>query len=186
MGHPADDGPAPSTTVTYPPVLSVLARDHRSEWQEKADDQVSRVDNSLAEHATFGPNPTAEKFASVYDAARAEYAATLKGIRADLLTAADNLARAAEEMRSRDEDAGEAFVTLLARWATPEGFESHQRQEQARESDEVVAGAATMADITAPAEPGATPAGTSPTMATGPAQPEGDVPSPTMTTGEGS
>ena len=185
MGHPVDDGPAPSTTVTYPPVLSVLARDHRSQWQEKAGDQVSRVRSSLAEHATFGPNPTAARFASVYDAARAEYAATLEGIRADLLTAADNLARAAEEMRSRDENAGEAFVGLLARWATPEGFESHRRQEEAERSDEVVAGAATMADLTDPTTP------TDPTDPTDPADPTdstgpGDVPSPTMTTGEGS
>ena len=89
-------------------------------------------------------------------------------------------------MRSRDENAGEAFVTLLARWATPEGFESHQRQEEARESDEVVAGAATMADLTAPSEPDATPTGTSPTMGTEPAAPEGAEASPTMTTGEGS
>ena len=79
MGHPSDDGPAPSSTVTYPPVLSVLARDHRSVWQEKAGDQVSRVRHSLAEPATFGPNPTAARFASVYDAARAEYARHPRG-----------------------------------------------------------------------------------------------------------
>ena len=194
MGHPVDDGPAPSTTVTYPPVLSVLARDHRSQWQEKAGDQVSRVRGSLAEHATFGPNPTAARFASVYEAARAEYADTVNGIRADLLSAADNLARPADEMRRRDENAGEAFVGLLARWATPEGFESHRRQEEAEQSDEVVAGAATMADLDAPIPPSdatdpTDPTGpTDPTDDTGPTDPTspGDVPSPTMTTGEGS
>jgi len=189
MGRPSDDQPtpvpSPSTTVSYPPVLAVLARDHETQWSEKAGDQVSRAVNSLADGATFGPNPTAQRFAAVYEAALTEYTATLRGIRADLVTAAQNLALAADEMRSRDEHAGQAFVTLLARWTTPDGFESHQRQEEARDSDEVVAGAATMAEITGPeAGVDAPQPGTTPTMATEPVADDG--PSPTMTTGAGS
>jgi hypothetical protein len=151
MAHPADDGPspAPSSTVTYPPVLAVLARDHEAEWSEKAGDQVARAVGSPADAHTFGPNPSARRFAAVYDAARTEYTATLRGIRADLETAARNLALAAAEMRDRDEHAGEAFVSLLARWTTAEGFESHRRQEESRGSDTVAAGAATMAHLTA-------------------------------------
>lgn len=188
MGHPSQDGPTPgpSGTVSYPAVLAVLAKDHETEWSEKAGDQVSRAVNSLAEPATFGPNPTAKQFAAVYEAARTEYTATLRGIRSDLETAARNLALAAEEMRSRDENAGAAFVTLLARWTTPEGFESHQRQGESRDSDEVVAGAATMADLQAHEEPAATDPGTSPAMTTEPGAGGGAQPSPTMATGPGS
>lgn len=187
MGRPLDDGPPSSTTVTYPPVLAVLAKDHETQWSEKAADQVSRAVNSPADQATFGPNPTAAKFAAVYEAALTEYTATLRGIRADLVTAAQNLALAADEMRSRDEHAGQAFVTLLARWATPDGFESQQRQEEARATDEVVAGAATLADLTGPeGQGGADPEpGTSPSMATEPAGTRDVRPSPTMTTGSG-
>ena len=199
MGFPEGDGPTPgpSSTVTYPPVLSVLARDHETQWGETAGDQVTRAVNSLANQSTFGPNPTAQKFAAVYEAAKTEYTATLRGIRTDLQTAAQNLALAAQEMRDRDENAGAAFVTLLSRWTDPQGFDSTQQQEQSRTSDEVVAGAATMADIQAPApeqgtDPDATNGdgtpGTSPDMAIGPTPgPDGDgQPSPTMTTGSGS
>lgn len=182
MGFPEGDGPhpGPSTTVTYPPVLSVLARDHETEWSEKAGDQVSRAVNSMADSATFGPNPTAAKFAAVYEAAQTEYTATLRGMRSDLVTAAQNLALAAEEMRSRDENAGQAFVTLLARWTTPDGFESQQRQVESRASEEVVAGAATMADLQAPDEQ----PGVEPEQGVEPAPTQDAPPSPTMTTTE--
>ena len=51
-----------------------------------------------------------------------EYTETLRGIQDDLVTAAQNLALAAAEMRSRDENAGDAFVALLARWTDPAGL----------------------------------------------------------------
>ena len=84
------------------------------------------------------------------------------------MTAAQNLATAAEEMRGRDENAGAAFVTLLARWTDPSGFESQQRQEEARESEESQEGATTLAGLEAE---DAAPTGRrpSPDMATDPA-----------------
>ncbi len=166
MGLPDEDRP-----IRYPSVLSVLGREHREQWTEKAGDGVTRVGNSLAERSTFGGTPAAQTFASVYEAARTEYEAVLKGAREDLQTAAENLALAAQEMRSRDENAGAAFVTLLSRWTDPSGFESTARQEQARESEQGQQGATTMAGLTEqeqPAQaagPGAEP---SPTMATSP------------------
>ena len=58
------------------------------------------------------------------------------------MTAAQNLALAAAEMRTRDENAGDAFVALLARWTDPAGFESVRRQEEVKGTDEVVQGSA--------------------------------------------
>ena len=188
-----DDG-----TISYPSVLSILGRDHEQTWREKAHDQVARVNNTMAERSTFGGSAAAQTFASVYGAALAEYTATLRGAQADLVTAAENLARAAEEMRNHDEDAGAAFVTLLGRWADPEGFQSSRNQEQARDSVESQEGATAMAALApegAPtgtgdggpgsgpgADPSATPTGSgepSTAMGTGPSGPEGsDQPAP--------
>ncbi len=191
MGDPDDPRP-----IQYPSVLSILGKDHEQQWREKAHEQVTRADNSLAEKTTFGGTQGAQKFAAVYAAALTEYTATLRGAQADLVTAAQNLATAAEEMRGRDENAGAAFVTLLARWTDPSGFESQQRQEEARESEESQEGATTLADLEAeeaapagagpstdmgtdpaPTDPGTSPGngggGPSPTMATGPTGPTG-------------
>ncbi|WP_377643584.1 hypothetical protein [Oryzobacter terrae] len=188
MGAPDDPRP-----IQYPSVLSILGKDHEQQWREKAHEQVSRANNSLAEKATFGGTPGAQKFAAVYAAALTEYTATLRGAQADLVTAAQNLATAAEEMRSRDENAGAAFVTLLARWTDPSGFESQQRQEEARESEESQEGATTLAGLEA--DDASAPAGTgpSPDMGTDPAPDSGGPvpdsggpasgPSPTMATG---
>ncbi len=162
MGDPEDPRP-----IQYPSVLSILGKDHEQQWREKAHDQVARADNSLADTATFGGTPGAQKFAAVYAAALTEYTATLRGAQADLVTAAQNLATAAEEMRGRDENAGAAFVTLLARWTDPSGFESQQRQEEARESQESQQGATTLAGLEAE-DAAPTGTGPSPTMATGP------------------
>ena len=163
MGDPDDPRP-----IQYPSVLSILGKDHEQQWREKAHEQVSRANNSLADKATFGGTPGAQKFAAVYAAALTEYTATLRGAQADLVTAAQNLATAAEEMRSRDENAGAAFVTLLARWTDPSGFESQQRQEEARESEESQEGATTLAGLEAED-----------------AAPTGDAPSPDMATDPG-
>lgn len=179
MGFPDEDRP-----ISYPPVLAVLGRDHEQTWREKAHEQVTRADNSLADKATFGGLPAAQTFATVYAAAVAEYTATLRGAQADLVTAAENLARAAEEMRNRDEDAGAAFVTLLGRWTDPEGFQSNQNREEAREGEQAQQGATTMAGLTADDGQGGGPQGgedgTSPVVAT---EPTG--PAPTMTTDQG-
>lgn len=186
-----DDG-----QISYPSVLSILGRDHEQSWREKAHEQVARADNTLAERSTFGGSAAAQTFASVYGAALAEYTATLRGARADLVTAAENLARAAEEMRNHDENAGAAFVTLLGRWAAPEGFQSTRNQEQARETEASQQGATTMAGLTtegAPtgtggesggesgAEPRATSTGAtepSTAMGTGPSGSDGPAPGP--------
>ncbi|WP_392545084.1 hypothetical protein [Oryzobacter telluris] len=183
MGLPDEDRP-----IRYPSVLSVLGREHREQWTEKAGDGVTRVDNSLAERSTFGGTPAAQKFASVYEAARTEYEAVLKGAREDLRIAAENLALAAQEMRSRDENAGAAFVTLLSRWTDPNGFESTQRQEEARGTEQGQQGATTMADLTEDDQP---PAGDRPDPSggpvtgpgAGPGSSPGAEPAPTMATG---
>jgi hypothetical protein len=169
VGLPWEDQP-----VRYPPVLATLAKDHETNWREAAHAEVVRARDGLADRATFGGAPAARAFASVYAAAVAEYTETLRGIQDDLVTAAQNLALAAAEMRSRDENAGDAFVALLARWTDPAGFESVRLQEQARGTDEVVAGSATVTALdtqlrhdgtpltttdpaAAPTEPAATP-----------------------------
>ena len=174
--------------ISYPPLLSVLGKDREQQWREKAHEQVTRATNSLADRDTFGGTPAARKFASVYTAALTEYTAALKGAQDDLVTAAENLARAAEEIRSRDEDAGAAFVSLLARWTDPEGFESNRRQEEARGSDAAQEGATTMAGLTEDDTRGQGPGqhgdGTGPGGADG-GQPSGGAadPSATMATG---
>jgi hypothetical protein len=139
VGLPWEDQP-----VRYPPVLATLAKDHETNWREAAHAEVVRARDGLADRATFGGTPAARAFASVYAAAVAEYTETLRGIQDDLVTAAQNLALAAAEMRSRDENAGDAFVALLARWTDPAGFESVRRQEEVKGTDEVVQGSATV------------------------------------------
>ena len=52
MGDPEDPRP-----IQYPSVLSILGKDHEQQWREKAHEQVSRADNSLADKATFGGTP---------------------------------------------------------------------------------------------------------------------------------
>ena len=139
MGLPWEDQP-----VRYPPVLATLAKDHETNWREAAHAEVVRARDGLADRSTFGGTPAAVAFGSVYAAAVAEYTETLRGIQDDLVTAAQNLALAAAEMRTRDENAGDAFVALLARWTDPAGFESVRRQEEAKATDEVAQGSATV------------------------------------------
>ena len=138
-------GPHPQDQpLRYPPVLTTLARDHEASWRETAHAEVVRARDGLARPSTFGGTPAARTFATVYAAAATEYTETLRGIRDDVVTAAQNLALAAAEMRSRDENAGDAFVALLARWTDPAGFESVRLQEQAKHTDEVAEGSATV------------------------------------------
>jgi len=139
VGLPPEDQP-----LRYPPILTTLARDHETNWREAAHAEVVRARDGLANRSTFGGTPAALAFGTVYAAAATEYTETLRGIRDDLVTAAQNLALAAAEMRSRDENAGDAFVALLARWTDPAGFESVRLQEQAKGTDEVVQGSATI------------------------------------------
>ena len=139
MGLPWEDQP-----VRYPSVLATLAKDHETNWREAAHAEVVRARDALADRSTFGGPPAARAFGTVYAAAATEYTETLRGIQDDLVTAAQNLALAAAEMRSRDENAGDAFVALLARWTDPAGFESVRLQEQAKGTDEVVQGSATV------------------------------------------
>lgn len=142
MGRPSDDRP-----VVYPPILTTLAKDHESNWREAAHAEVVRARDALADRSTFAGPPAARAFGTVYAAAAAEYTETLRGIQEDLVTAARNLAVAAEEMRRRDENAGDAFVSLLARWTDPAGFESVRRQEEARQTEEVAQGSAAVTQL---------------------------------------
>ncbi len=142
MALPPEDQP-----VRYPPILATLAKDHESTWRDAAHAEVLRARDGLADHATFGGAPAARAFATVYTAAVTEYTETLRGIQDDLVTAARNLALAAAEMRTRDENAGDAFVTLLARWTDPAGFESVRRQEEAKDTDAVVQGSEAVTDL---------------------------------------
>ena len=135
MGHPWDDRP-----VTYPPVLTTLGRDHESSWREAAHAEVVRARDALADHSTFAGPPAARDFGAVYAQAAEEYTETLCGIQDDLVTAAQNLALAAAEMRARDENAGDAFVALLARWTDPSGFESNRRHDEASQGHQMVGG----------------------------------------------
>ena len=142
MALPPEDRP-----VAYPPILTTLAKDHESNWREAAHAEVVRARDALADRSTFGGTPAARAFGAVYAAAATEYTETLRGIQEDLVTAAQNLALAAAEMRTRDENAGDAFVALLARWTDPAGFESVRRQEEAKATDEVVEGSATVTEL---------------------------------------
>ena len=87
-------------------------------------------------------------------------------------------------MRSRDENAGDAFVALLARWTDPAGFESVRLQEQAKGTDEVVEGSATVTALDIQLRHDGTPLTTpeAPTTTTGPATTTGP---PTTATEEG-
>ncbi len=142
MALPPEDRP-----VAYPPILTTLAKDHESNWREAAHAEVVRARDALADRSTFGGTPAARAFGAVYVAAATEYTETLRGIQDDLVTAAQNLALAAAEMRTRDENAGDAFVALLARWTDPAGFESVRRQEEAKTTDEVVQGSAAVTEL---------------------------------------
>jgi hypothetical protein len=139
VGLPPEDRP-----VRYPPVLTTLAKNHEENWREAAHAEVVRARDGVADRSTFGGTPAARAFGSVYAAAATEYTETLRGIQHDLVTAAQNLALAAAEMRGRDENAGDAFVALLARWTDPSGFESVRLQEQSKGTDEVVQGSRTV------------------------------------------
>jgi len=152
VGLPPEDQP-----LRYPPILTTLARDHETNWREAAHAEVVRARDGLANRSTFGGAPAALAFGTVYAAAATEYTETLRGIQDDLVTAAQNLALAAAEMRSRDENAGDAFVALLARWTDPAGFESVRLQEQARASDAVVDGSTTLTDLDRQVRHGGTP-----------------------------
>lgn len=145
MALPRDDQP-----VTYPSVLTTLAKDHEGNWRQAAHAEVVRATGTPVERSSFGGAPAAQAFGAVYAAAATEYTATLRGIQDDLVTVAQNLALAAEEMRSRDENAGDAFVALLARWTNPSGFESNRQQEQAKDTEEVVEGSATLGQLDQP------------------------------------
>ena len=171
MGLPPEDQP-----LRYPPILTTLAKDHETNWRDAAHAEVVRARDALADRSTFGGTPAARAFGTVYAAAATEYTETLKGIQDDLVTAAQNLALAAAEMRSRDENAGDAFVALLARWTDPAGFESVRLQEQAKGTDEVVEGTATVTALEAQLRHDGTPlttpegpATTEPATTTGPA-----------------
>lgn len=179
MALPPEDQP-----LRYPPILTTLAKDHESNWREAAHAEVVRARDALADRSTFGGTPAAKAFGTVYAAAATEYTETLKGIQDDLVTAAQNLALAAAEMRSRDENAGDAFVALLARWTDPAGFESVRLQEQAKGTDEVVEGSATVTALDIQLRHDGTPLTTpeAPTTTTGPATTTGP---PTTATEEG-
>jgi hypothetical protein len=142
VGLPYEDRP-----VAYPPVLTTLAKDHETNWREAAHAEVVRARDALADRSTFSGPPAARAFGSVYAAAATEYTETLRGIQDDLVTAAQNLALAAAEMRGRDENAGDAFVRLLARWTDPAGFESVRRREESKGSETVVEGSSTLNDL---------------------------------------
>ena len=158
MAIPEDD------RIVYPPVLTTLGKDHEQNWREATHTELKRVRDSLASRSTFGDIPAAQSFAAVYAAAQVTYEATLRGIQDDLVAAGEALARAGEQMRARDENAGDSFRGLMSRWSSEDGFSSTQRRDEAMTDQQVREGAAEKVRLES--ETGTPEPGTDPTVAT--------------------
>ncbi len=135
-----DEGPG-GGPIQYPTILQTLGTDYQANWTGTTQDALKTVKFTYASASTFGDIPVARDFASVYLAAQHIYEATLRGIKDDVTAAAEALARAASEIRDRDEASADAFQTLQARWGDGGGSSTTRETEQASEDEPVREGA---------------------------------------------
>jgi hypothetical protein len=134
-----------SKGVNYPTeYMQTLASSRQKKWTADASAGRAKIkDNSLRlEH--FGDLAPLQSFGHVYMAARQVYLDTLKGVDEDLEAAAAGIVSSAKQMKDRDDQAGEAFITLRSRWE--KGLASSAQQTAASRTEQVRAADETQAD----------------------------------------